>query len=113
MKNKVKILSECKREIELHIEADEVMKEFERIVSQFSSRAKIPGFRPGKAPRNIIKQRFYPEIKESLFNSLVPKALSDEIKAQNLNPTGMPAVNDPHFKEGQPLHQVKYKGIKK
>jgi len=103
MKNKVKILSECKREIELHIEADEVMKEFERIVSQFSSRAKIPGFRPGKAPINIIKQRFYPEIKESLFNSLVPKALSDEIKAQNLNPTGMPVVNDLHFKEGQPL----------
>jgi len=103
MENKVKILSECKREIELHIEADEVMKEFERIVSQFSSRAKIPGFRPGKAPRNIIKQRFYPEIKESLFNSLVPKALSDEFKAQNLNPTGMPVVNDLHFKEGQPL----------
>lgn len=103
MKNKVKILSECKRESELHIEADEVMKEFEKIVSQFSSRAKIPGFRPGKAPRNIIKQRFYPEIKESLFNSLVPKALSDELKAQNLNPIGMPVVNDLHFKEGQPL----------
>jgi trigger factor len=104
MKSNIKILSGCKREIELDIEADEVTKEFERIVTQFSSRAKIPGFRPGKAPRDIIKQRFYSEIKESLFNSLVPKALSAELKTQNLNPVGMPVVNDLHFKEGQPLH---------
>ncbi len=104
MKSNIKILNGCKREIELDIEADEVTKEFERIVTQFSSRAKIPGFRPGKAPRDIIKQRFYPEIKESLFNSLIPKALSGELKTQNLNPVGMPVVNDLHFKEGQPLH---------
>lgn len=104
MKSNIKILTECKREIELDIEADEVIKEFERIVTQFSSRAKIPGFRPGKAPRDIIKQRFYPEIKESLINSLVPTALSGELKTQNLNPVGMPVVNDLHFKEGQPLH---------
>ncbi len=104
MKSNIKILSGCKREIELDIEADEVTREFERIVTQFSSRAKIPGFRPGRAPRDIIKQRFYPEIKESLFNSLVPKALSAELKTQNFNPVGMPVVNDLHFKEGQPLH---------
>ncbi len=104
MKSNIKILSECKREIELDIEADEVMKEFERIVAQFSSRAKIPGFRPGKVPKEIVKQRFYPEIKESLINSLVPKALSDELKTQNLNPVAMPVVNDLHFEEGKPLH---------
>jgi len=104
MKGNIKILNGCKREIELDIEADEVTKEFERIVTQFSSRAKIPGFRPGKAPRDIIKQRFYTEIKESLFNSLVPKALSGELKTQNLNPVGMPVVNDHHFKEVQPIH---------
>jgi len=103
MKSNVKILSGCKREIELNIEADEVMKEFDRITTQFSSSTKIPGFRPGKVPRNIIKQRFYPEIKESLINSLVPKALSNELKSQNLNPVGTPVVHDIHFEEGQPL----------
>jgi len=103
MKNNVKILSGCKREIELIIEADEVKEEFEKIVAQFSSRAKIPGFRPGKAPVNIIKQRYYADIKESLVNELVPKVLSTELKAQNLNPVGMPVVSDLHFIEGQPL----------
>jgi trigger factor len=103
MKSEIKILSDCKREIELEIETEEVTKEFERIVAQLSTRTKVPGFRPGKAPKNLIKQRFYPEIKDSLINSLVPKALNSEFKAQNLNPVGMPVINDLYFKEGEPL----------
>ena len=105
MKSEIKILSDCKREIELEIESEEVTKELEGIVAQFSSRTKIPGFRPGKAPKDLIKQRFYPEIKESLINSLVPKALNSEFKAQNLNPVGMPVINDLYFKEGEPLRK--------
>ena len=103
MKNNVKILSGCKREIELIIEAEKVKEEFDKIVAQFSSRSKVPGFRPGKTPVNIIKQRYYADIKESLINELVPKVLSTELKAQNLNPVGMPVVSDLHFIEGQPL----------
>ena len=103
MKSNVKSLTGCKIEIELDIEAAEVMKELDKIVAQFTSRAKLPGFRPGKAPEGIIKQKFYPEIKESLINTLIPKALSAELKAQNLNPIATPVVNDLYFKEGEPL----------
>jgi trigger factor len=104
MKGRMKILSGSKREIELEIDADEVMEEFNTIVTQFSSSAKLPGFRPGKAPKDLIKQKFYPEIKDSLINALVPKALNRELKAQNVNPVGMPVVNELNFKEGKPLH---------
>jgi len=103
VKRNIKVLSGCKREIELDIDADKVMKEFNEIVARFSSQAKIRGFRPGKAPRELIKQKFYPELKESIINSLVPKALNSELKAQNINPVGMPVVSDLHFKEGEPL----------
>ena len=85
------------------IDADEVKKEFDKIVAQFSSSAKIHGFRPGKAPKDLIKQKYYPELKESLINALVPKALSRELKARNINPAGMPVVNELDFKEGEPL----------
>ncbi len=104
MKSRMKNLSESKREIELEIDADEVEEEFNKIVAQFSSSAKIPGFRPGKVPRDLIKQKFYPEIKDSLINALVPKALNRELKAQNVNPVGMPVVNELKFKEGEPLY---------
>ena len=100
----MKILSGSKREIELEIDADDVMEEFNKIVAQFSSSAKIPGFRPGKVPKDLIKQKFYPEIKDSLINALVPKALNRELKDQNVNPVGMPVVNELKFKEGEPLY---------
>jgi len=103
-KSNVKVLSGCKREIELDVDAVEVMKEFNDIIAQFSSRAKIPGFRPGKAPLDIIKKKFYPELKESLINSIVPKALNSEFRAKNIKPVGMPVVTDFRFNEGEPLH---------
>ncbi len=99
----LKILDKCKREISVEIDSGEAIKELEKIVSQFTSKAKIPGFRPGKVPATLVKQRYYPEIKSSLIDSLVPKALSSELKAQNLNPLGIPVVSDLQFEEGQPL----------
>lgn len=103
MKSTVKELSPCKREIEVEIDPGEVMGEFERILTQYSQKAKIPGFRPGKAPKDIVKRMFYPDIKDSLINYLAPKALNEELQSQNLNPIGSPVVNELHFKEGEPF----------
>lgn len=103
MKSTVKELSQCKREIEVEIEADETLREFNRILAQYSSNAKIPGFRPGKAPKDIVKRMFYPEIKDFLINSLVPKALKQELQSQNLKPVGSPVVKELYFKEGEPF----------
>lgn len=103
MKSTLKELSQCKKEIEVEVDPDEVLQEMERILAQYSRKAKIPGFRPGKAPKDVVKRMFYPEIKDSLINSLAPKALSEELKSQNLDPIGNPVVNELHFKEGEPF----------
>ena len=76
MKSELKKVNQCKREIEIEIPADEVSKEFNRILNQFAGRAKLKGFRPGKAPIDLIKQMYYADIKDSLINSLAPKALT-------------------------------------
>ncbi len=103
MKSTVKNISECKREIEVEVDVQEVQQELERIITQYSRRAKIPGFRPGKAPKDIVKRMFYTNIKDSLINSLAPKALEEELRAQKLEPLGAPVVNNLHFKEGEPF----------
>lgn len=106
IKTTVKKINDCKREIELVIPPDEVMKEFDQAVKQFANRAKIKGFRPGKAPGHIVKQMYLPEIRESVMNSLAPKALTKELKEHNLIPIGNPIINKLTFEEGQPLEMT-------
>jgi trigger factor len=103
MKSIVKNLSEWKREIEVEVDTKEVEQEWEKILQQYAHQAKISGFRPGKAPKDMVKRMFYPQIKEAVVNSLAPKALEKELQSKNLRPIGAPVVNELHFKEGEPL----------
>ncbi len=103
MSNTTKKVSDSKWEIEIEIPEAETAEEMKRITAQYSSRAKVRGFRPGKAPEEIIKRMYYPDIKETLINSLVPKALNKELKERNIVPAGQPIVTDLHFREGEPL----------
>lgn len=124
MSENVKNISECKKEIDLEIPASEVMKEWDRLVAQYSSRAKIKGFRPGKAPKDMIKRMYYPDIQETLINNLVPRTLNKELTEKKITPVGQPVISDLHFKENEPLrfkvsvemwpeiHLPKYTGIK-
>ena len=96
----MKKISESKREFELEVPAEKVKKEMDRILTQFSSTAKVKGFRPGKAPRSIVKQMYYPEIKDSLINSLVPKALKEELEKHSIDPLGSPVINSISYEEG-------------
>lgn len=104
MKSTIKAISPTKKEIEIEIEAEQMSKELEKTVGRYSSRAKINGFRPGKAPKDMVKRIFYPEIQNSLIDSLAPNALSEGLKAHNMNPITIPVISDIHFEEGQALH---------
>ena len=124
MSENIKKISECKREIELEIPVTEVMQEWNRVVAQYSSRAKIKGFRPGKAPKDMIKRMYYSDIQDTLINNLVPRALNKELTDKKITPVGRPVISDLHFKEDEPLrfkasieiwpeiHLPEYKGIK-
>ncbi|MGD8537656.1 MAG: trigger factor [Candidatus Aminicenantes bacterium] len=105
-KTSIKKIDDSKREIEIEIPPDEVKREFDQAVKHFSSRAKIKGFRPGKAPSHIVKQMYLPEIRESVMNSLAPKALNQELKEHNLVPLGNPIIHKLTFDEGQPLRMT-------
>jgi len=102
-KSTLRTINQCKRELELEIPKDEVEKEFQKILHQVTARARIQGFRPGKAPQDMVKRMFYSEIRKSLLESLIPKTLGAELKALNLNPVSTPVIKDFNFKEAQPL----------
>jgi len=93
----------CNHELKVEIPADEVSKEFEKTLTSFSNSAKIKGFRPGKAPKNVVKNMYYSEIKESLINTLAPDVIKKELKKLKVVPVTSPVITNVSFEEDQPL----------
>ena len=93
----------CKHELEISIPADEVESETSRVTADVQKRAKLPGFRPGKAPASLIRKQFAGDIRQRVLESLVPKHLQKQFEAENLNVVGTPDISDVHFHEGEPL----------
>jgi trigger factor len=93
----------CQREIKVEIPADVVKTETDNLVNRYTKLARIPGFRKGKVPASIVRQRFAEEIKSDVVDALVPRYFRDEAKKQNLSPVSQPRVRDLHIHEGEPL----------
>ena len=93
----------CKREIEVVIPADVVARQTEQIIQKFQKLARIPGFRQGKVPPNVIRQRFAEDIKSEVVEALVPKHFRRETDKQGLHPVSQPRVTDLHIHDGEAL----------
>src|SRR5437764_14596584 len=93
----------CRRELDLEIPADEVTQAMERVAKEFARVARVPGFRPGKAPVSLIRRRFADDIKGEVVQSLVPERVEKAVSEQKLTPVSQPQVDKLDFAEGQPL----------
>jgi trigger factor len=93
----------CRRELDLEIPADEVSKKVESVAKEFARIARVPGFRPGKAPVSLIRRRFADDIKGEVVQSLVPQRVEQAVTEQKLTPVSQPQVEKLDFVEGQPL----------
>jgi trigger factor len=93
----------CKREIELEIPAENVQKAAEKAARHIARIARVPGFRPGKAPVTLIRRRFADDIQGEVVQSLVPEYLEKALGEKNLVPVTRPEVDKVEFKEGEPL----------
>ncbi len=93
----------CKREIELEIPAENVQKATEKVARDIARIARIPGFRPGKAPVTLVRRRFADDIQGEVVQSLVPEYLEKSLDEKKLVPVTRPEVDKVEFKEGEPL----------
>lgn len=87
----------------MEIPSSLVKAEIDRAVKKLQKRAKLPGFRPGKIPVPIIKNRYSHLLKEEVINKLIPEYYQKALAKHNLRPLHSPTVDDIHFKEGEPL----------
>lgn len=97
------LLEGCKHALEITVPLAEVDKETERAAAQIQGKARLPGFRPGKAPLSIVKTRFAGDIRQEVLDALVPRFLQAAVEQDNLHLVGRPAISDVHFHAGEPL----------
>ena len=96
-------LSPSRREIELEIPDEEVRQEYEKVLGEYVAKAKLDGFRRGRAPRDRVKALFDHDIRHDVYDALIPRVLEEELRGLRLDPVNVPALRDLKHEDGQPL----------
>jgi trigger factor len=89
--------------LRIELPPEEVSKEWDAIASSFARLAKIPGYRPGKAPRSVIEKRFRKEIHDELTKKLVSKSYYDAIEKKQLRVVSLTNLEDVQFGEDKSM----------
>lgn len=93
----------CKREVEVEIPAAVVSKQQDAIVRQYTKQARVPGFRKGKVPANLIKNRFNNEVTSDLVESLVPQYFREAVVKAGYRPVSQPHIYKLEYTPGEAM----------
>lgn len=91
------------RSLRITVPVERVRAAESKAVAFYSKRARLPGFRPGKAPAAVVKKRFDQAIKQSVLEEVVREGWEEARASQSLKPIADPSVRNLKFEEGQPL----------
>src|SRR5712692_4187601 len=103
MKTEFVDVNATRKNVRVEIPSDVVSAEIDRIAHDYSRKARVPGFRPGKAPARVIKQRYKEQILHDVAYDLVPRAIDDALRERGVEPIDTPDVGDISIEEGQPM----------
>ncbi len=103
MKTELIDVSATQKTLTVEIPSDVVDAEIARVAKDYSRQAKLPGFRPGKVPTSVVKQRFRDEILQDVMRGLIPRAVEEALTERSVEPVDTPNIQDVTLKEGEPL----------
>jgi len=89
--------------LQIELPPEDVAKEWDAIANSFARFAKIPGYRPGKAPRAVIDKRFRKEIQEELTKKLVSKSYHEAVEREQLRVASLTNIEDVQFGENKSM----------
>jgi trigger factor len=95
---------DCTREVVLDIPAEDVTKAFRGVTRNYQKYARIPGFRPGKAPESVIKRKYANEIRKDVLDQVLPEKFNKAVTDLGVAPVGQPQVTELKLEDGEPLH---------
>jgi trigger factor len=87
----------------VEVEPEKVEETFNEVAGEFQREARLPGFRPGKAPRDMVAKRFESDIQDEVKRKLISTSYRTAITEQKLSVVGHPEIEEIQFSRGQPL----------
>ncbi len=81
-------ISPVRKSIEIEIPAEVIAAETQRVTADFAQHATIPGFRPGKIPRNVVRRHFTKEIEKEVMDRLLPRTFREAVDEKGVTPVG-------------------------
>ena len=103
MKFKTKSIEECSTLFEIEISKDTIGKAFDEVYDEITKVASIPGFRVGKAPKDMVRLHYAKDAREEALKRLIPEAYSKALKEHGITPVSMPEISEVSFEEDKPL----------
>ncbi|MCK9572142.1 MAG: hypothetical protein M0Q96_02560, partial [Candidatus Omnitrophica bacterium] len=94
MKTEVKKIDSTKRELNVEISGELVKNKFDEIFAHFAKEAKVPGFRPGKAPRDMLEKHYSNSIHEQVLKELVPEVYGQAVQKEALDVIELPQISE-------------------
>ena len=93
----------CRKQLKIEVPGPAVAAETERVIGEYRKRARLPGFRPGKVPANIVRQRFKKEIEQDVMERLVPRYWHQAEAEQKLEPLLPPELGEVDLSLGESM----------
>ena len=103
MKTEVTHVGGSRKELRVEIPAEKVGRAIDRMSRRYGRSVKVSGFRPGKVPPAVVRQRFRDEILREVAEDLVSHAVDDALQEHDLAPVATPEIRDVEVDEGRPL----------
>ena len=92
-----------KRKLTVQVPSETIETEVANRLKSLQGRVKIDGFRPGKVPLQVVKQRYGQQVLQEVAGEVMENSFRDALNQENLRPAGDPVISAPSIKSGQPL----------
>src|SRR5688572_477244 len=103
MKTEFVDVNQTRKNLVVEIESTIVDAEIDKVSRDYSKAARIPGFRPGKVPAKVVRQKFRDQILHDVAHGLIPRAVDEALRERGVEPVDTPDIKDVVVEEGQPL----------
>jgi trigger factor len=91
------------RHIQVSVPVEAVKDAEDKAAKRYASTVRLPGFRPGKAPATVVRQKFGEAIRQEALESIVREAYQEFVEKESIKVAAQPHVHDLKFEEGKPL----------